>query len=266
VGGAGGGGGGRGRRRTTPREATVSRDAGQLRDEIDLREASLVDATRERDAGELSDVEFTAICEREQTKLEGARNDLAALGAVRKVPVQPATPRVRRTRWLVVALVCFALALGVILYSAISPRQAGNSVTGSLSLGRAQQISQLLTEAEADVANSNPVAALSAYHQVLALDPSNVQALTQSGWLDFSAGSAAHNSGIVELGIKNLEKAIALAPRQPAVRLYFAIVADATPGNAVIAKKEFKIFLALSPSPGQLVIAKPFLNKLGLHF
>ena len=243
----------------------MSRDASQLRDEIALREASLVDAARERDAGELSEFEFAAIRHREQTKLDQARIDLAALSAVRAASAPPVTRRVRRTRWLVVALVSFALALGVILYSALSPRQAGNSATGSLSLGHAQQITQLLTEAEADVANSNPVAALSAYRQVLALDASNVQALTQSGWLDFSAGSAAHSPSVVTLGIKSLEKAIALAPRQAAPRLYFAIVADATPGNRAVAKKEFRIFLTLSPSKGQLAIAKPFLSKLGLR-
>jgi cytochrome c-type biogenesis protein CcmH/NrfG len=168
----------------------VSRDAGRLRDEIALREASLVDAARERDAGELSDAEFANLSDRERTKLELARSDLAVLNAVSEPSSNPAPHRVRRTRWLAVALVCFALALGVVLYSAITPRQAGNSATGSLALGRAQQITQLLTEAQADVAHSNLVAALSAYRQVLALDPSNVQALTQSGWLDFSAGSA----------------------------------------------------------------------------
>ena len=48
----------------------------------------------------------------------------------------------------------------------------------------------------------------------------NVAALTESGWLDFSAGSASHDTAVVEVGIKNLEKAVALAPRQAAPRLY----------------------------------------------
>jgi tetratricopeptide (TPR) repeat protein len=243
----------------------MSRDIGRLRDEIALREASLVDAARERDAGDLSNAEFATLSARERAKLELAHHELAVLSAAPEASNHPATRRVRRTRWLVVALVSFALALGVVLYSAITPRQAGNSATGSLSLGRAQQITQLLSEAEADVANSNPVAALSAYRQVLALDPANVQALTQSGWLDFSAGSAAHNARIVQLGIRNLEQAIALAPRSAAARLYFAIVADATPGNQNVAKREFAIFLGLSPSPSQLAIAQPFLKKLGLR-
>jgi hypothetical protein len=66
------------------------------------------------------------------------------------------------------------------------------------------------------------------------------------------------------VGIKNLEKAVALAPRQAAPRLYLGIVAASTPGNLAVAKKEFEVFLTLKPSVGQLAIAQPFLEKLGL--
>jgi hypothetical protein len=96
-----------------------------------------------------------------------------------------------------------------------------------------------------DHANANPVAALSSYCAVLALDSSNVAALSQSGWLDFSAGSASHNAAIVEVGSKNLEKAVALAPRQAAPRLYLTIAADSTPGNRTVAISEFRVFLTL---------------------
>jgi len=41
-------------------------------------------------------------------------------------------------------------------------------------------------------------------------------------------------------------------------------VADSTPGNQKLAKKEFEIFLALKPSPAQLLVAAPLLKKLGL--
>jgi tetratricopeptide (TPR) repeat protein len=163
-----------------------------------------------------------------------------------------------------VAAVCFAVVLGYTLIAATSPRQAGNSDTGNLSLTRSELIARLLSEAEADVAGGKVVTALSAYQKVLVLAPKNVTALTQSGWLDFSAGSAARKSDVVEAGIKDLEKAIAVAPRQAAPRLYFAIVADSTPGNEHVAKSEFEVFLRLRPSVGQLAIAAPFLKKFGL--
>ena len=241
----------------------MSPDVRQLRDEIALREASLVDAKRELADGELTEHQYEQIQSRERLALDAARSALAAL-ELAPVSSTPRTGRVRRKRWLVLALVCFALVLGVVLYGALSPRQEGGSATGGLNLGHQQRIKQLLTEAEADVANANPVAALSAYQQVLALDANNVAALTQSGWLDFSAGSAAHRASVVEAGIKNLEKAISLAPRQAAPRLYLAIVAASTPGNTAVAKKEFEVFLTLKPSLGQLAVARPFLKKLGL--
>jgi predicted Zn-dependent protease len=240
----------------------VKRDVAQLRDEIRLREASLSDASHERDAGELSSGQFEAIERREGAALESARHELAAL--ITSVEATPTRGRTRRTTWLVVALICFALLLAYVLVAATSPRQAGNSGDGGINLSRSQQISRLLAQAEVDVANNQDVTALSAYAKVLTLDPQNVTALTQSGWLDFTAGSAAKKASVVEVGIRELEEAIAVAPRQSAPRLYFAIVADSTPGNQKVAKSEFEEFLKLKPSPGQLAIARPFLKKLGL--
>jgi hypothetical protein len=240
----------------------MNRDAAQLRDEIGLREASLRDATRERDAGELSTEQFESIARREGAALETARNELGTLMV--SVEATRARGRTRRTRLLVVALACFALVLVYVLVASTSPRQPGNSGDGGIDLTRAQTIDRLLLQAEVDVANKHDVTALSSYAKVLNLDPTNVTALTQSGWLDFTAGSAAKQASVVEVGIRDLEKAIAIAPRQSAPRLYFAIVADSTPGNQSVAKTEFEEFLKLKPSLGQVAIARPFLTKLGI--
>jgi cytochrome c-type biogenesis protein CcmH/NrfG len=240
----------------------VSRDAQMLSDEIALREASLADAARELRDGELSGEAYEAIVARERAAIAVARTRLEELASA--APAESQGTRTRKKRYLVVAALCFALVVGVVLWAAVSPRQAGNSITGSLQLGRAAKIQQLLGEAEADIANANVVAALSAYQQVLSLDATNVQALTQSGWLDFSAGSSDRDVALTTLGVKYLREAVTLAPRNPAPRLYYAIVADSTPGNRALAKSQFEIFLALKPSLGQLAIAKPFLKQLGL--
>jgi tetratricopeptide (TPR) repeat protein len=240
----------------------MNRDAAQLRDEIRLREASLNDAAHERGAGELTAEQFDAIRQREGVALEAARNELGALMV--SVDATQSRRRIRRTRWLAVASVCFAFVLLYALFSSTSPRQAGNSGDGGIDLTRTQLIDRLLTQAEADVANKQDVTALSAYSKILNLDPKNVTALTQSGWLDFTAGSAAKKASVIEVGIRELEKAIAVAPRQSAPRLYFAIVADSTPGNQRVAKSEFEEFLKLRPSVGQMAVARPFLKTLGI--
>ncbi len=190
------------------------------------------------------------------------RNELGTLLA--SVETTRVRGRTRRVRWLVLALVCFAVVLTYALIAATSPRQPGNSGNGGIALTRAQTIDRLLAQAEVDVASNHDVTALNAYARVLALDPKNVTALTQSGWLDFTAGSAAKKASVIEVGIRELEKAIAVAPRSSAPRLYFAIVADSTPGNQRVAKTEFEEFLRLKPSQGQMAIARPFLKKLGL--
>ncbi|MDE3009216.1 MAG: hypothetical protein KGI14_09370, partial [Acidobacteriota bacterium] len=82
----------------------MTRDRDQLRDEITLREASLEDARRERDRGELSDQEFDAIDQRERRALHEARAALSALETADVAPARASTPRRRRRGWLVVAL------------------------------------------------------------------------------------------------------------------------------------------------------------------
>ena len=244
----------------------MSRDATSWRDEIALREASLADARREYEAGELSEEEFATIAARERAAIDDANETLARIDATTAPHDAIAAPtrRVRRARWLVVAAVCLTVVVAIVLYASLAPRQAGSSDTGSLSLSRAQHVQQLLVEAEADVANGNVVAALSAYNQILALDATNVTALTQSGWLEFSAGSSGHSAAIVTRGIRELEQAASLAPRQSAPHLYLGIVAASIAGNEAVAKRQFEIFLDLHPSRGQLAVARPFLRELHL--
>jgi tetratricopeptide (TPR) repeat protein len=239
----------------------MSHDVVRLRDEIALREASMADAEKEHAAGELTITEFEAITQRELSALERARRELSDCDEA--IP-EGRRRRIRRTRWLVVALICFAIVLGYILYASTSPRQEGNSGDGSIALTKSQLIARLLTQGEAEVASGQVVTALNAYQRVLTLDPKNATALTETGWLDFTAGSAAKKASVVELGIKYLEEAITVSPRNPAPRLYFAIVADATPGNQKVATTEFREFLRLKPSAGQMAIAEPFLKTLGL--
>jgi cytochrome c-type biogenesis protein CcmH/NrfG len=238
-----------------------------MHDEIALREASLLDARREHALGELSDEALAEIVTRETAAITRLKEHLAVIEAevTEDVsPPMPATKRLRKKKWLYVALVSFLLAAIALLWLEVAPRQAGNSITGSISLSKGQQVSRLLIQAQDDIAQNNVVAALSAYEQILTLTPSNVTALTQVGWLDFSAGSSSNHSAVVSLGLSDLREAISLAPSNPAPRLYYAIAAFSTPGNDSVAKAQFSVFLKLSPSAVQRAIAAPYLTRLGL--
>jgi hypothetical protein len=232
----------------------------QLLDEIALREASIADAHRELEAGGLTPIQAATIEARETLALTRLRNELrdysfsSAKGPDRK----------RRMAYLVIGLVCLLAVIVIVLLHSLSLRQAGTQDTGGVSVSHTQEISQLLTEAQADVANGQVTPALAAYESVLSLDPKNVTALTQTGWLDFSAGSSDTNPSLVTLGVNDLRKAITYGPTNSAARLYYAIIADSTPGNTSLAEAQFKVFLALHPSRGQLAIARPFLLALKL--
>jgi tetratricopeptide (TPR) repeat protein len=238
----------------------VKQSAQQLRDEIVLREASLADARRELAAGELSALEAASIEAREELALRRAREELEGLsdeGSRRR-------GRRRRQSLLWIGLGSFAIVIIIVLWSSIELRQANTSITGNVSLGTQQEISQLLNEAQSDVADNKFTTALNAYEQVLALSPKNATALTEIGWLDFSAGSKNTNPELVKLGINELAKAIKDAPRNAAARLYYAIAAYSIPHNESVAKSEFRVFLALHPSKAQLALAAPILKLLGM--
>ncbi|MGB8180710.1 MAG: hypothetical protein WCF63_11190 [Acidimicrobiales bacterium] len=238
----------------------MKRSENQILDEIALREASLADARRELEAGELTAIQAATIEARESLALGRLRQELEEFGSsAAKGPM-----RRRRLAYLVIGLVCLLAVLIIVLLHSLSLRQAGTQETGGVSVSHAREISQLLTEAQADVANGEVTPALAAYEGVLSLDPKNVTALTQVGWLDFSAGSSDTNPSLVTLGVDDLRKAITYGPTNPAARLYYAIIADSTPGNRSLAVVEFKEFLALHPSRGQLAIARPFLVALKL--
>jgi len=229
-------------------------------DEIALREASLVDAAREHAAGELDDDTYAEIVAREEV----------ALAALRARTPQAATPRApkprrrRKTSRLVVGLVCLSLAAVGIVWLNVSLRQAGSQVTGGIQASTGQRVTQLLLEAQADSAANNDTAALAAYQSVLQLAPTNVTALTEAGWLTFSAGSASHNAAIIQVALRDLRTAVRLAPNQAAPHLYYGLVAYVTPANTAIATQQFSAFLASHPSRGQLAVATPYLRALHL--
>ncbi len=239
----------------------MTRDASAWRDEIALREASLADARREAAAGELAPEALAVIEAREGAALVRAR---AALLAFAEAPADAAAPRRRRRSLLLVAFACFLLALVALLVATLVVRQPGTSPTGGVTLSTPQRVAQLLAEAQADTASGNDAAALDAYARVLGLDPANATALVQTGWLDFSAGSAAKSASVVAAGVHDLARAVSLYPSDPAARLYYAIAADSTPGEASLAIAQFRVFLSLHPTRAQLAVAAPFLARLGL--
>lgn len=234
-----------------------------LLDEIALREASIADARRELAAGEMTEEHFAALEAREREAI--ARCEARLRESPHEAPESVAPePRRHRRGLLYAALVCFGLAVVGALVASLALRQPGDSVTGGVSLPTAQKVSAYLAEGEIDQATNDDTAALAAYASALSLEPTNVEALTQSGWLEFTAGSAAGDVAAVRLGEQRIEKAVDVAPTDPAPRLYYAIVVASTPGERSLAVREFRLFLTLKPTTTELATARPWLEELGL--
>lgn len=233
----------------------------RLQDEIALRQASLADAQREWESGELSESEWTALRRRDSDAITAAK------AQIEQITLLPTSERrrPRRRRLLFVSLACFFAAIVIVLGHSISLRQAGQSVTGGIDQSTQQRIATLLSEGESDIATNNVNAAVAAYHDVLQLAPRNTTALSESGWLEFSAGSARHDATVVKAGEEELQLAVRYAPRDPAARLYYAIAAASTPGNRQLAIAQFRLFLRLRPSAAQRAVARPYLTALGVR-
>ena len=243
----------------------MSRELQRLMDEVVLREASLRDARSEFEANELEASELAVIEERETKALADLANRIAALDAddPEGAPVE-VTPRRRRKSLLAVALLCFAVAAGITLWSAVALRQPGSSATGSISASDAKMLQALLNEGELDVAKGNVAAALAAYDAALEIDSTNSVALTQSGWFYFTTGSEQKNLTLVQKETNRLRQAVSVAPTSPSAHLYYGIAALSTPGNHQLALSEFRRFLKLNPPPVLQLVAKPYLAQLGL--
>lgn len=132
----------------------------------------------------------------------------------------PAQQR-RRRRFLVSgAVVCFALAAVVLITGALGVALPGDPVTGTITLTTQQQVQRLLAQAEDALLESHQADAEAAFQQVLAIDPTQVEALSEAGWLQFAAGVRGHNRTLVRRGQADEDRAVSRAPGQAGPRFY----------------------------------------------
>ena len=207
-----------------------------LRDEITLLRRSIDDARAEHARGELTDAGLAAIELRDTAKLDDATarlvgaeprsvtGDDAATGS-KAARVAP-----RRPRWLLAAAAaCVVLAVAVAVVAAATPFSPPTGpITG------AARVQVLLVAAELEVARAaqsrghaqqgHAMRALTLYDAILRLDPTDPEALAESGWLRYEAGLGARDAAEVAAAEAQLRHAVALAPREAAGHLYYGIV------------------------------------------
>jgi hypothetical protein len=158
---------------------------------------------------------------------------------------------------------------GLLYAGAVALMLAGAGIGLEVALGGSSpttsdsaRVGRLLAQAETEEAGNQNLAALSFYLQVLGLEPHNLEALTQAGWLEFSAGSSAQTVNVIRRGEQLSLEAVHLGPGDPGARLYYAIEAASTPRSHDLAVRQFKVFLKLKPSSALMAVARPWLTAL----
>ncbi len=246
----------------------------ELEDEREFLLRSLEDLEVEHNVGDLNDADYVALRDSYTARTAGVLRTLRdrsgpdapglddeALAVADGAAATPGGRKPRRRIVIVVAaVVVFVVAAVVAVVAATGSRLPGETVTGSVTLSPGRQLQRTLLQAETSEQEGNATQALQLYHEVLAADPSNVAALSETGWLEYQAGVEAKNSALLSDGQNDEDRAQRDAPGQPAPPLYLGSM-YLVDGNPVGAVGEFRLFLADSPSSAQLQAAAPFITR-----
>lgn len=274
-------------------------DAGMGPDVLDERrvslEQSLADAYAEHRAGDLSDGDYQALRRRDTGRLaaldvriaevemalaagRAGAAGAAAIGATPTMPSAPSAepqpefrsqprshPRPRRPRrqrvFIGSAMAAFGTALILFVALAMTNRLPGQTVSGTITLDRQQQLAQTLAEAATLENAGQPGRAAQLYQSVLAKQPSNVVALAQLGWLEYQIGQQGHDSSLIGNGRAKLDRAVQINPGDYAARLYLGTVVLQQDHNPAGAVAEYRRFLAAGPPQAVLQQATPIIKQ-----
>ena len=248
---------------------------------------SLADADAEHRAGDLSDADLAVIVARDSARLAAVEEKLAAGVAARAVATsgaegaapaggapagsgaagsapagRGANRRPRRQRVLLSGAIA-ALVAGTagVVFLAVGPRHAGQTVTGNIPLTGQQQVAAWLAQAAADVNGDQLGPAAVLYTKVLDRDPSNEVALAQLGYLEYRTGVDGNDASLIAQGTSMLHKAVSLVPDDFAARLYLGTVLFQHDGDAAGAVVQYRAFLADSPPASVLSQAAPVIRQ-----
>ncbi len=262
----------------------------ELEDERGFLLRSIEDLDAERGAGDLTDADHRALRDRYTVRAAAVLRSLAELDAGHglavpvRVPVRqeigtarepdgpdssdrrhaggaPRRQRRRRLRLLVWgAAGAFAAAASVLVVAELDSRLPGQTATGSVRLSSAEKLQRMLAQAQILEAASQPARALTLYRRGLRQDPTQEQALAESGWLEFEAGVVAKSAPSLSQGKRDEKAAERAEPGAYAPHLYLGSMLLAE-GQASESADEFARFLAGGPPSEVIQRAWPFLTR-----
>jgi tetratricopeptide (TPR) repeat protein len=212
-------------------------------DRTDFLQRSLADLDAEHDAGDLSDEDYTELKARYTAALG---RDSAC------TPPAESHPRRRRGRAMAAVLVVLMLAslAGLLVAQMSGERVAGRPSSGSID----EAASDKLVRAQQFVQQGKVLEAVKQYDAVLAEDPKNPVALAERGWV-------IRNAGLVDDGLKYVERAIAADPSYPEAHFFKAMIVWRDKNDPATAVTEFRLFLAATSSSEDAAQVQPLLDQ-----
>jgi tetratricopeptide (TPR) repeat protein len=270
-----------------------------LENERDFLLRSIQDLEDERDAGDVSDEDFSRLYDRYATRAaevlraiesihsastasltaqdsrvaDGAQEEDDETGELATATDNDAAasssknrPRKRRRGLLVGGILCLLAGIIVAVVVANTGVQLpGNTITGgdqAIKLPTGEQVQRLMDQAALLEQEGQLSEALTVYEEVLQKDPSNALALSEAGWIEFEAGILDKSKKTVQQGATYEEGAVALDPELASARAYLGtmLLIEGQPKDAVVQFGQF-----INDKPGASAIA-PFLPDIRLAY
>lgn len=243
----------------------VEEEREQLEAERDFLLRSLDDLENERAAGGIDEESYAALHD------DYTARAAAAIRALRDgIDARPAVVPMPWTRRVVVigGIVVLAVGSGVALASAIGGRGPGETASGNTGESASQPTGRDARRELEDAVAVDPTnignrlllaqfleqddelaAALEQYDEVLRLEPSNVQALAQSGRVLYLAAVAAPEQApnLVDEARSRLDRAIELDPEFADARFFRAIILANEFQDFARAQADLQQYLVLAP-------------------
>ncbi len=167
--------------------------------------------------------------------------------------------RLAGRRGLVVAagLGLLGIGAGLLVYGSTGSRSVGQTVSGSVPLSPAQELSA----AQQAMAGGNDLTALELFQAVLRVEPNQPEALAYSGWLLREAGDEQSNPKLVTQGILAEEAAVQADPQYPDARYFLGVMLLDEAHDPAGAVTEFQAYLALHPPARDAKAVEPVLAR-----
>ncbi|HEY2330841.1 MAG TPA: c-type cytochrome biogenesis protein CcmI [Acidimicrobiales bacterium] len=202
-------------------------ELARLEEQRSFLRRSLDDLDRELAAGDIDPADHAALSEDYRRRLEETDGQVDEGRAA----VPPAKRRPGRIVAAVVLVAVVALAAGFTVANVVGGRKPGETITGNVP----RTTDQLLSDAANLAQQGKYTEALKVYDQVLARDKTNIEAMSERGFLLVTTGIGANQPLLIEQGRIAIEDAVKLSPNDPRLLFYLSIAlrADGEKAGAV---------------------------------